>query len=431
MARTKLMWIGDYSTTGFGTVAKGLLRGLAALGTYDIFQLGINYYDTQDFEEPWRITPAGFPHLEPDGRVVADDAYGYVKADHWVKKYDPDIVIVNNDYAVAKTYLENAKTHEPTEFAKHRSIKVLYSPIDSDPAPDQYIEIAQMFDLNIAYSDWQRQLMAAKDPMFSMMPVLYHGYDHHKLYPMDKSEAKSQLAQVLAKYNNIEVGDMDKKLKDKFIVYFVGANQFRKDLPCLFRAYSLFHDDVPNAFLIPHTDVVPRGFTGWILTNLQKLTKVEDAMLMRDANVFTDEEMRIFYNAADVLAYPTRGEGFGLPSFEAMATKTPVVATRFGPQDEIHRDGRGYFIDIVDVIPGDVLAWSYFVLPDYRSLYKQLKFVHDNPEHVKETVDKAYEFVKGYTWDNQANQLDKIISKIPEKVADVHVQKPKTNSISS
>jgi glycosyltransferase involved in cell wall biosynthesis len=139
--------------------------------------------------------------------------------------------------------------------------------------------------------------------------------------------------------------------------------------------------------------------------------------------MFTEAEMNIFYNAADVLAYPTRGEGFGLPSFEAMGVKTPVIATNFGPQREIHRQGRGYFIDIRDVIPADFAGWSYFALPDHRSLYKQLKFVHDNPEHVAETVERAYEFVKDFSWSNQAKRLDEILDKLPEKESnDVLVQ---------
>lgn len=411
MERTKLLWIGDYSNTGFGTVAKGLLRGLAATGKYEILQLGINYSEILEFDEPWQITPAGWWHINDKGEMVAEDAYGAIKADVWVERFDPDIVVINNDYPIARLYLETAKKKEPTRLAQHRSLKVIYAPIDSEPVPKHYIDIAKMFDLNIAYTYWQRDLMAKHDPIFQLMPVLYHGYDELSLYPMDKAEAKRQLSQVFAKYNDGTETDFT----DKWIVHFVGANQFRKDLPCLFRAFSLFVDDAPEAFLLPQTNAFPKGNNGWSLANLQVLTEVKNAVIMEQANIFTAEEQRILYNAADVLAYPTRGEGFGLPSFEAMACKTPVIATQFGPQAEIHRDGRGYFIDIRDVIPGDIFAWSYFVLPDHRSLYQQLKFVHDNPEHVAETVQKAYDYVKPFSWHNQAMQLDKILSRLPAK----------------
>lgn len=413
MEKTRLLYIGDYSNTGFGTVAKGLLRGLSRTDKYEILHMAINWHDMNPFDEPWKITSAGFWHIEPQsGDMIADDAYGYIKAQEWVKKFDPDIVFINNDYAVAKRYLVDKKD-QPTPLAKHRSLKILYSPVDSEPVPDLFIEVARMFDLNIAYSDWQRKMMAEKDPLFALMPVLYHGYSAEHLFPMDKVEARSKLYDIFSKYNDAESEEFKGMLENAFLIYFVGTNQFRKDIPCLFRAVSLLQEEVPNAYLIPQANAIPTGNNGWILPNLGTLTGLKHAVYMKYANIFTEDEMNIMYNAADVLAYPTRGEGFGLPSLEAMAVKTPVVATRFGPQDELHRDGRGYFIDIRDVIPGDIFGWSYFVLPDHRSLYKQLKFVHDNPDHARETADRAYEFAKDMTWDAQALELDGILSRLP------------------
>jgi glycosyltransferase involved in cell wall biosynthesis len=414
MDKIKLLYISDYGNTGFGTVTKGLLRGLSKTDKYEIFQLGINWQDLQDFDEPWRITSAGFWHIKDDS-LIADDPYGYIKAQDWVKKFDPDITFINNDFAVAKRYLVD-RDGEPTALAKHRSVKVLYAPVDSEPVPDAYIEIARMFDLTIAYTDWQRQMMAEHDPLFGFMPVLLHGYDAEHMKPMDKAEAREQLYDIFAKHNDQETPEVFRKmLQDSFLIYFVGTNQFRKDIPCLFRAVALLQEEVPNAYLIPQTNAIPTGQNGWVLSNLQKLTDLKNAVIMKYANVFTQDEMNVLYNAADVLAYPTRGEGFGLPSLEAMAVKTPVVATRFGPQEELHGEGRGYFIEIRDVIPGDLFGWSYFVLPDHRSLYKQLKFVHDNPEDAKETAERAYEFAKDLTWDNQAKKLDEILSKLPRQ----------------
>lgn len=416
MGKTRLLYVGDYSNTGFGTVAKGLLRGLYKTGKYDITQVGINVSEYDEIPDPWKVLPASDWKIEGD-EAYATDPHGFKRMKAYVEMVDPDIVLVNNDFPVAKLYLEDKKGN-PTHLASHRSVKVLYAPVDSEPVPPLFTDVARMYDLTIAYTAWQRQMMAENDPIFSLMPVLYHGYNADVLYPMDKKEARSELAGIFAKYNDgVNPDDFKSILENSFLVYFVGTNQFRKDIPCLFRAVALLQEEVPNAYLIPQTNAVPKTDDGWILTNLQGLTGLKNAVLMKQANIFDEHEMNVFYNAADVLAYPTRGEGFGLPSLEAMAVKTPVAATRFGPQEELHNDGRGYFVDIRDVIPG-MFGWTYFVLPDHRSLYKQLKFIHDNPEHAAETAERAYEWAKNLTWDNQAKELDEILSRIPRQDGD-------------
>lgn len=432
MEKTKLLYIGDYSNTGFGTVAKGFLRELSKRDDLDILQFGINYHDTDAFEEDWEIVPAGWTRW--DNGPVADDPYGITRIDFFLKKFDPDIIFINNDYNVAKLYMTrpvkgNKDETELSNLAKHRALKVLYAPVDSEPIPPLFIEIAKMFDLNIAYTAWHRMLMAERDPLFAMMPVLYHGVDTDIYTPMEKSIAKQVLIDILAKQNSkVPRSEIQKRIEDKFLVLFVGANQFRKDLPCLFRAFALLEDDIDNAVLIPHTEVIPKGWNGWNLANLQYLTEANHVILMMSSGHYTEDEMNIFYNAADVLAYPTRGEGFGLPSFEAMATKTPVVATRFGPQEEFHNDDRGYFIDILDMTPKDIAGWSWFALPDHRSLYKWLKHVHDNPQEATEKAQRAFDWVQGFTWQNQANVLYDILSKLPRKTDADDVQATEANS---
>jgi len=55
---------------------------------------------------------------------------------------------------------------------------------------------------------------------------------------------------------------------------------------------------------------------------------------------------------ADVLAFPSRYEGFGLPVLEAMASGTPVVASDATALPEVIGDGGRL------VPPGDVDAWA-------------------------------------------------------------------------
>jgi D-inositol-3-phosphate glycosyltransferase len=62
--------------------------------------------------------------------------------------------------------------------------------------------------------------------------------------------------------------------------------------------------------------------------------------------VMEHERMPLFYNAADVCVIPSYHESFGLVAVEALATGTPVVASRVGGLATIVKDGEtGYLVD--------------------------------------------------------------------------------------
>lgn len=56
-----------------------------------------------------------------------------------------------------------------------------------------------------------------------------------------------------------------------------------------------------------------------------------------------DKELPLYYNAAEVFAFPSLAEGFGLPPLEAMACGTPVASSNAGPMPEILGDAADYF----------------------------------------------------------------------------------------
>ncbi|MBV9615279.1 MAG: glycosyltransferase, partial [Ktedonobacteraceae bacterium] len=51
-----------------------------------------------------------------------------------------------------------------------------------------------------------------------------------------------------------------------------------------------------------------------------------------------EQDMGALYAAADALVFPSKHEGFGLPTIEAMACGTPVVASFEAASDEIAGD---------------------------------------------------------------------------------------------
>lgn len=64
----------------------------------------------------------------------------------------------------------------------------------------------------------------------------------------------------------------------------------------------------------------------------------------------TQEKLSILYNIADVLAVPSRVEGFGLVAVEALACGTPVVATNQGGLPEFINEKVGALVEVEDEI---------------------------------------------------------------------------------
>ncbi len=72
-----------------------------------------------------------------------------------------------------------------------------------------------------------------------------------------------------------------------------------------------------------------------VLARIREL-KLENDILLPGYVAAAD--VPTFYNAAEVFAYPSVYEGFGLPIMEAMACGTPVVTSRGSSLDEVAGD---------------------------------------------------------------------------------------------
>jgi len=78
------------------------------------------------------------------------------------------------------------------------------------------------------------------------------------------------------------------------------------------------------------------------------------------------DEMPALYRLADVLAFPSWKEGFGLCVLEAMACGTPAVVSRLPPFTEYLRPGDALFVDPADPDAlADALAAA--LAPDARA----------------------------------------------------------------
>jgi glycosyltransferase involved in cell wall biosynthesis len=102
-------------------------------------------------------------------------------------------------------------------------------------------------------------------------------------------------------------------------VLTVATLEPRKNLQVLVEAHRLLEGELELAVV---------GSEGW---GEQPLL---DGPWIRRLGFVSDEELARLYRGADVVAYPSRFEGFGIPVIEAMACGAPVVASAHPSLDE-------------------------------------------------------------------------------------------------
>jgi glycosyltransferase involved in cell wall biosynthesis len=114
-------------------------------------------------------------------------------------------------------------------------------------------------------------------------------------------------------------------------VLFVGTIEPRKNLDRLIRAFEV----AVTRSELPHHLVIA-GAWGW--KNNPVRTAYESSGV-RDrihiAGYISDEELPAAYGGADVFAYPSQAEGFGLPPLEAMACGTAVLTSNNSSLPEV------------------------------------------------------------------------------------------------
>lgn len=114
----------------------------------------------------------------------------------------------------------------------------------------------------------------------------------------------------------------------------VGTLEPRKNLDVLIRSFA----EMRRERHIPHVLALV-GAKGWMFGNLQKI--VIDLGLkehVRFVDYVAPAELPLWYNCADLFAYPSQYEGFGLPVLEAMACGSPVVTSASSGTGELAGD---------------------------------------------------------------------------------------------
>ena len=134
-------------------------------------------------------------------------------------------------------------------------------------------------------------------------------------------------------------------LDDRPYVFWLGTSQPRKNVRVLIDAFAR----VVHETQVPH-QLVLAGASGWLVDDEAAIRALGDRA--RLLGPVPEVHLASLFAGADVFAFPSRHEGFGIPVLEAMAQQTAVVCGDIPALREVAGDAARF------VSPDDVDGWA-------------------------------------------------------------------------
>jgi glycosyltransferase involved in cell wall biosynthesis len=195
--------------------------------------------------------------------------------------------------------------------------------------------------------------------------VAYHGVDTDTFHlPSDTEKAR-----VAARLG----------LGSRAYVAFLGTLEPRKNVPGLIRGWSAAVRDWDNP-----PALVLAGGSGWDDQVDGAVAAVPSHLRVVRPGYLRFADLPGYLGAAQLVAYPSHGEGFGLPVLEAMACKVPVLTT---PRLSLPEVG------------GDAVAYTE---PDEASIAIALQSLLQDQERRDRLAEAGFTRSQEFTWEASA-----------------------------
>jgi glycosyltransferase involved in cell wall biosynthesis len=381
------------ANTGFGIVARNILRSLYDTGRYDIDVIGINHTDLFYNRElfPYEIIPATL--------AGKNEVYGNSLVLETIAKRPYDIFFVMNDTFATSAMAEHLrKIREKIHSAGHNPFRIIYYyPVDCALRPD-WVELIKLADRSVAYTHFGRKL--TEDLDIDVTDVIYHGVDTEIFRPLTRTYIRALRAKIFG-----ITGDTT------FIWGNFNRNSLRKDVAKTILAFSKFKKAHPNCILYLHMAVCDGLWNGGVDLDLRICC--EQAGLEINKDVFfpadyhagrgiSPKALNEVYNCMDGVITTTISEGFGLSTPEAMATGTPVVVPDNTSFPEIVGENRirGYMYPCKEEVMIDSSGYRKLArLEDIVTSMKDLYKKRYSTEQI-EICRRAREWTEENSWKN-------------------------------
>jgi glycosyltransferase involved in cell wall biosynthesis/predicted SAM-dependent methyltransferase len=273
---------------------------------------------------------------------------------------------------------------------------IIMQPWEFSKLRKDFVEIFNQADEIWAPSNFTRKSYIDSGIDFNKVQVIPNGIDPELFSPKgDKYNLKTE-----------------KTLK----FLFVGGTIFRKGIDILLEVYTKMFDSKADVCLIIKDmggDSFYKGQTA--KEKIEEIQKAADSPeIIYIDDYLTEKQMADLYRACDVFVCPYRGEGFSLPTLEAMACGLPVIVTQGGATDDFVDEEVAWLIPagkraIGDTIDGVELAGKADILePDPTLLAKIFQVIYQDPAEMKSAGMLAQRRAREeWTWKRSTRKIFK------------------------
>ena len=198
------------------------------------------------------------------------------------------------------------------------------------------------------------------------------------------------LEKYLHNYTDMELENVRKKYKlpENYILY-LGTIEPRKNIERTIKAFIKYKKEVKDDLKF-----VIVGGKGWKYDNIMKLIESMGTDIILTG--YIDEEDKIpIYKLAQIFAFPSLYEGFGMPVLEAMAAGVPVITSNVSSLPEVAGDAA----ILVDPLNEDEIFEAYKKILSDKKLQLEM-------------IDKGLEQAKKFEWKESAKVLEQIYEKM-------------------
>lgn len=305
--------------TGYSKVSYGILSELAKHSWLDLTHFA--FQKQTEVQEGFRPYPPNVDVIDAAAlEKPLQQGFGIQALPDVIRRKRPNVVMIYNDLSIVTRFLEEIRKSGIT-----RNFQIwVYCDQVYTMQPQILLDVLNRdADRIFAFTPYWKQ--ALKDQGITRpVDIFLHGFQPNVHFPMPKELARKKLQLP----------------NDIFLFLNLNRNQPRKRYDILIMAFVELLVKYPTKplYLLTVCDKGDKG--GYSLFELfQRELRMREVSLDLYGNrliittqnmAFKDEDINLFYNAADVGITTADGEGFGLCQFEHMGVGVPQVVPDIG-----------------------------------------------------------------------------------------------------